>query len=435
MKPFKMVRIGRPETMHPIVKNISVTELANREMKKTAVNSNNIPPESIENEKLFLVSKMNAIKCELATSHNVDEPHRQHLKMKLADMAAKYELLKSRKPLNEINEKERMKLRRNTENMILDYADIITCTLTSCCTNHMQSIFGDKRRRISVCIVDEATQSCEAETLIPLMLGINILVLVGDPMQLPATILSPEAKRLGLDQSLFSRVQNAFDLKPNNPIIMLDIQYRMQYEISSWPNKFFYGGKLRNAVEPRGNFPFHHYRILNLNTNQNSDNFSNDNEADFVANIIYCMLMFGNLDSWESCISYGILTPYNNQKSIITTKINEKTSSLPENIRKRMKIDVNTVDGFQGQERDVIIISCVRSDKIGFFSDRQRLCVALTRAKHSLILCGNFNVFMRDVMWSSLLADAKSRKAFFNVSANADPHEIKSYVIKRMIKK
>lgn len=68
--------------------------------------------------------------------------------------------------------------------------------------------------------------------------------------------------------------------------------------------------------------------------------------------------------------------------------------SLPENIKKKVKIDVNTVDGFQGQECDIIIMSCVRSQKIGFLSDRQRLCVALTRAKRSLIMCGNFNIFM-----------------------------------------
>lgn len=67
---------------------------------------------------------------------------------------------------------------------------------------------------------------------------------------------------------------------------------------------------------------------------------------------------------------------------------------MPENIKKKVKIDVNTVDSFQGQECDVIIMSCVRSQKIGFLSDRQRLCVALTRAKRSLIMCGNFNIFM-----------------------------------------
>ncbi|XP_017790018.1 PREDICTED: probable helicase senataxin [Habropoda laboriosa] len=430
VKPFRMVRIGQAEMMHPTVKNISVTELAKRDIKKTAANSNSIPPDSVENEKQFLDSKMNALKCELANSRNVDETYKQHILMKLAEIAAKHELLRNRTPFYEINDRERMKLQRGAENRILEHADIITCTLSSCYTNQMESIFGTNKKRISVCIVDEATQSSEAETLIPLMLGINILVLVGDPNQLPATILSPEAKKLGLDQSIFSRVQNAFDMQLDNPIIMLDTQYRMQHDISYWPNKFFYGGKLKTAAERNNKFPFHSYRVLNLNANQNNDNFSNNDEAELVANIIHCMLMFSNLDNWESCISCGILTPYNNQKSVILTKINEKTSSLPENVKKKMKIEVNTVDGFQGQERDVVIMSCVRSQKIGFLSDKQRLCVALTRAKRSLIICGNFNVFMRDPMWNSLLQDAKSRKVFFHVSTNADPQTVKSYVIK-----
>lgn len=67
--------------------------------------------------------------------------------------------------------------------------------------------------------------------------------------------------------------------------------------------------------------------------------------------------------------------------------------TLPENMKKKITFEVNTVDSFQGQERDIIIMSCVRSHGIGFLSDKQRLCVALTRAKHSLILCGNFNTF------------------------------------------
>jgi len=71
-----------------------------------------------------------------------------------------------------------------------------------------------------------------------------------------------------------------------------------------------------------------------------------------------------------------------------------RISSLPENLKEKITFEVNTVDGFQGQERDIIIMSCVRSHGIGFLSDRQRLCVALTRAKHSLIMCGNFNTFM-----------------------------------------
>lgn len=323
MKPFKMVRIGQLEMMHPKVKDISVTELAKRDIRKTN-NANNTPSDSIENEKLLLQSKMNALRCKL-NSRNLDETHKQNIKMKLNDMTMKYELLKNRESLNELNirNKEYMKLQRITENKFLEYADIITCTLSSCYTSQMESIFGINNKKISVCIVDEATQSCEAETLIPLMLGINILILVGDPNQLPATVLSTQAKKYGLDQSIFSRVQNAFELQPNNPIIMLDTQYRMQHDIFSWPNKFFYGGKLKTAVERDDTFPFYPYRILNLNSNQN-DNNSNNEEADFVANIVYCMLTSANLDNWESCISCGILTPYNNQKSMILTKIHEK---------------------------------------------------------------------------------------------------------------
>lgn len=71
-----------------------------------------------------------------------------------------------------------------------------------------------------------------------------------------------------------------------------------------------------------------------------------------------------------------------------------RISPISDNLKKKINFEVNTVDSFQGQERDVIIMSCVRSHGIGFLSDRQRLCVALTRAKHSLILCGNFNTFL-----------------------------------------
>ncbi|XP_076293905.1 putative helicase senataxin [Lasioglossum baleicum] len=429
-KRLKMVRIGRSEVMHPKVKNISVTELAIRDMKKTRPNSMNIPMDSVEEEKSRVESKINALKCEIANTHKKDEAYKKHLQMKLADMNCKYELLKSRRPLNEIKSKEFVRIQRDFENKILGGADIITCTLSSCYSKQMESLFVTNGKGISVCIVDEATQSTEAETLIPLMLGVNTLVLVGDPNQLPATVLSTQAKRMGLDQSIFSRVQNAFEMTSCNPIIMLDTQYRMPHDICWWPNKFFYANKLKTAKPRNEDFPFHSYRIFHVNTIQDNDNFSNTHEAQFVANMIYSMLTHANLDGWE-CISYGILTPYNNQKHVILAKISEKMSSLPENLRKKITVEVNTVDGFQGQERDVVIMSCVRSQKIGFLSDRQRLCVALTRAKHSLFICGNFSVFNKDTMWNSLLSDAKSRKVYFNVNAQADSQEIKHHVIKR----
>ncbi|XP_011333413.1 probable helicase senataxin isoform X2 [Ooceraea biroi] len=420
---FKMVRIGRPESMHPTAKSISVTELAKRYIMYTASQTN-------ESDMRELEARINSFENTFASSYRINEMKK--IEMEKISMKCKIRQLMDGKTWEGLESKFRAKILRMVEDMILKGADVITCTLSSCYTNQMESVFGSYGNRISVCIVDEATQSCEAETLIPLMLGVNTLVLVGDPNQLPATILSQQAKKLGLDQSVFSRVQSVFAPQPHTPIIMLDTQYRMDYAISYWPNKYFYGGKLKNSAQTRMRFPFYSYRVLNHNSVQNNDKFSNTTEAEFVANIIFSMLAFAKWDNLgeNASISIGVLTPYTMQRALVQSKITEKISPLPESLKKKINFEVNTVDGFQGQERDVIIMSCVRSHGIGFLSDRQRLCVALTRAKHSLILCGNFNTFMRDQMWNALLADARSRGILCNIDAHATPTNIKQCIVK-----
>ncbi|XP_063971828.1 uncharacterized protein LOC135159749 [Diachasmimorpha longicaudata] len=428
---FKMVRIGKLETMHKVVTSISVSELAKRDVQRTTAeycNRQNL--ESIEEEKNFLRARINAIESELEYSKEKDENCRQYILRKLAGVKLKYQLLTNPRSVeNGINSKQLTKLQRSAENTILSGADVITCTLSSCYTNQMESIFGGNKLKISVCIVDEATQSAEAETLIPLMLGVNTLVLVGDPNQLPATVISQEAKRLGLDQSLFARLYNAFDGSPSNPVILLDTQYRMSYPISYWPNRYFYGGALKNAAVLKP-WPFHFYKVLNLTSTQNEDRFSNTNEAIFITNVIHTITMYSKLEEISGVLKLGIITPYNNQKVILTGKVRDLMSGLAENIRQKIHIEVNTVDSFQGQERDVIIMSCVRSSGIGFLSDRQRLCVALTRAKHSLFICGNFKTFEKDDMWRALLSDARSRGVLLDMNYAAGPSIIKNHVLK-----
>ncbi|XP_015121926.1 probable helicase senataxin [Diachasma alloeum] len=428
---FKMVRIGKQETMHKSVRSISVSELAKRDVEKTTAEyCNHQNMESIEEEKNFLKARINAIESELEYSKNKDENCRQYILRKLTGVRLKYELLTNpRNSENGINPKQLIKLQRSAENTILSGADVITCTLSSCYTNQMEAIFGGNKDKISVCIVDEATQSAEAETLIPLMLGVNTLVLVGDPNQLPATVISQDAKKLGLDQSLFARLYNAFDGQPSNPVIVLDTQYRMSYPVAYWPNRYFYAGALRNAAILR-TLPFHFYRVINLASTQNNDRFSNTNEAIFITNIIHTMMTYSKLEGFNGILRVGIITPYNNQKIILNAKIRDVMSGMAENIRKKIQIEVNTVDSFQGQERDVIIMSCVRSSGIGFLSDRQRLCVALTRAKHSLFICGNFRTFERDDMWKTLLADARSRGVLVDVNYAAGPNVIKGHIMK-----
>lgn len=317
---FNMVRIGRLECMHPMAKPISVTELGKRHLAKMsheAVCSDNTE------ELAILKAKINSLKAEFSSLQQKDEDKKKEIRRRIMETSTKYELLKCDKPINEFSSKDRVKYQRMAENIILACADIIACTLSSCYTNQMESLFGGYKERIPVCIVDEATQSCEAETLIPLMLGVRTLVLVGDPNQLPATILSQQAKKLKLDQSMFSRIENIFTSQQNNPIIMLNMQYRMDYAISYWPNKYFYDGKLKNSIDFRMKFPFHSYRILDHKFNQNEDKFSNTIEAEFIAKTILAMITFVN---WEnvSPISLGVLTPYNNQRTLISNKVNEK---------------------------------------------------------------------------------------------------------------
>lgn len=323
---FNLVRIGRLENMHPSVKVVSPSELARRHLRKFTENVVTWSVNSMTNyatEKGRLQVLIDEYQAELNAA-NLTEARLKTIKRKLTDASVKYELLMSKQLFDDVNPKDRARCQRLTEEYILARADIIACTLSSCYTNQMESVFGANKEKLSVCIVDEATQSCEAETLIPLMLGVNTMVLVGDPNQLPATILSQRAKKLGLDQSIFSRMQHVFMSETSNPIIMLDIQYRMTYSISYWPNKYFYDNKLKNAIECRLTFPFQPYRVLCHSSIQNNDKFSNTTEAEFVANMIHAMFIYPKWEHINDPITIGVLTPYNNQRAVILNKINEK---------------------------------------------------------------------------------------------------------------
>ncbi|XP_043283198.1 probable helicase senataxin [Venturia canescens] len=426
---FKMVRIGKLERMHPTVKSISLQALAKKDVKMSTENylSPAFTIDSVNEEKRLLTAKINAKEQELLSAQKRNAPNVSYLSKTLAECRSRLDLLNNRRPFERIDPKELAKLEKGAETTYLMNADVITCTLKSCYTNMMESSFGDSGQEISVCIVDEATQCAEAETLIPLMLGVRTLVLVGDTNQLPATIISRKAKQLGLDQSLFARIQSCFPKKDKSPVIHLNTQYRMSWPVAFWPNKFFYDGLLHNSANLES-LPFHFYKVLNLDAIQNEEVFSNTQEATFIAKVLYTLMARSRLDHTKRPVRVGIITPYNKQKTMIPTEIEKCIKPLPESTKSKLVYDVNTVDGFQGQERDVIVMSCVRSSGIGFLSDRQRLCVALTRAKHSLILCGNFKTFEKDSMWNALLSDAKSRGCYTKIKATASPDEIKPHI-------
>ncbi|XP_057328855.1 probable helicase senataxin isoform X2 [Microplitis mediator] len=313
---------------------------------------------------------------------------------------------------------------KTIEESILVSANIIACTLTSCYTNfHMKSVF--KSGGFSFCIVDEAAQATELLTLVPLMLNINKLILVGDPQQLPPTVLSQKVKDYGYNQSLFARAQKIFesenDIYFDNPVVMLDTQYRMVEAISQWPNQYFYKGAIKNAASV-GSSNFHNYRVLNHSYSQSFNGESNENEAKLVLQLVRILKNDEviNYPKTNKEMSIGIITPYQQQRTLLMKHLQNENN----------KIEINTVDSFQGSECDIIIMSCVKSKGIGFVKDPNRLNVSLTRAKHTLILCGNFRTFRRNKMWQNLLNDAESRGLYYDIPEKKNVQIMKNIILK-----
>ncbi|XP_034945660.1 probable helicase MAGATAMA 3 [Chelonus insularis] len=305
---------------------------------------------------------------------------------------------------------------------ILKQADVIVGTLTSCYTNRsVTSVFGlcpFSRLSIPLCIIDEAAQATELLTLVPLMLGVQQLILVGDPQQLPPLVLSEAAKNHGYGASLFSRAEKIFATEGINPIITLNTQYRMTESISQWPNEYFYKGVLKNSatIHPLG---ICQYKLFNHQFPQGPDGYTNVEEAELV--IEMTKLMKTNSQQINDNISIAIITPYRKQCELISKKL--ESTKMKENI------EVNTVDSFQGSEKDIIIMSCVRSFGLGFTHCPNRLCVSLTRAKHTLIIVGNFNTFLGNKMWKSLINDAKNRGVYINITDKTAKSLLKKNII------
>ncbi|CAG9821734.1 unnamed protein product [Phaedon cochleariae] len=310
---------------------------------------------------------------------------------------------------------------RVAEDTLLMKSNIICTTLNSCVSHRILQATRRAPMKFTCCIVDEATQCNELESLLPIQLGVQKFVLVGDPKQLPAVVCNKEAHRLGFGQSLFYRIQDNFMNKSYSPVKMLYEQYRMKPEICEYPNKAFYEGRLKsvpkcsNPIEPA----IKPYLVFNLTK------FSDD-RSDYV-NTDEVFLIKKLLETLLSCVkpscaySIGIITPYRAQKDLITQN----------NKQKDVSITVNTVDSFQGMENDVIIISSVRNKNNNFLQNEQRLNVALTRAKQALYVIGNYALFKHCKPLYDLREDAKRRKLLLDIKE--DPRNIPNldrYILK-----
>jgi hypothetical protein len=323
-------------------------------------------------------------------------------------------------------------IKKNLRRDIILKADVILSTLNSCRTQQLAHIYKEMKS-FHCCIIDEASQCSEPEILMPLNYSsITKFILIGDPMQLPATVISSKATEYNYGRSLFERHFVYFNLqkKENNPVMMLDTQYRMNSEICQFPSTFFYSNLLKtDESTARRPFPLLHYAIFDVTGTkencQNPKNIHNKLEGDFVARLyqVMCGFIKKNVELSERVeIRIGIVTPYQGQKRYITSRLGKQ----------EIEVEVNTIDGFQGQERDIIVISSVRAfdeytgalSKIGFMNSKQRLNVAITRAKHSLFVCMESRCMEHSRPWKLLIDDAIARRLFFRVDPKISDEQL-----------
>ena len=286
---------------------------------------------------------------------------------------------------------------------LFDSAHVIASTLVS--SNH-RLMHG---RHFGTLFIDEAAQALEAACWIAIRRADRV-VLAGDHCQLPPTIKCMDAARGGLEQTLMECIAAR---KPE-AVSLLRIQYRMHEDIMCFPSRWFYHGLLEAASEVR------HRGILDLDTPIDwIDTTGRDFKEQFVGetfgriNRDEAELLLQELEAYiwriggqrilDERIDFGVISPYKAQVQYLRARIRANAALRPY----RDLMTVNTVDGFQGQERDVIFISLVRANEdgqIGFLGDLRRMNVAITRARMKLVILGEAETLGRHPFYRELLA-------------------------------
>ncbi len=281
-------------------------------------------------------------------------------------------------------------------------AEVITCTLIGSANPVLRA------RHFGTVFIDEASQALEAACWAAILKADRV-VLAGDHQQLPPTIKCVEAARGGLEKTLMLKI---VEQKPN-AVTLLDTQYRMNETIMNFSSQWFYEGRLKAAPEVahRTLAPWD-APLVWVDTSQAdfservnaSQSRLNRAEARLLLDILkdYVRQMYFDTTLIERT-TIGIISPYKAQVGVLRRMAAKSRTLAP--VRERLSI--NTVDGFQGQERDIILISMVRDNErgsIGFLKDLRRMNVAITRAKCKLIVVGNTETLSKNEFYRELVA-------------------------------
>ncbi|OBA22374.1 P-loop containing nucleoside triphosphate hydrolase protein [Metschnikowia bicuspidata var. bicuspidata NRRL YB-4993] len=325
--------------------------------------------------------------------------------------------------------------------LIMKRSKVIFCTSVAAGGGKIRNVGN-----IPVVIMDEATQSNEVISLIPLSLqGVEKFVFVGDQKQLSSFSNVP-----ALSFSLFERMMENGSYE--NPVL-LDLQYRMHPELSKFPRNEFYGRLLKDGINASDRLkygPLLHPTVfwdtlgscpekivVSQSKEKDSCTYSNPGEIKCIEQVLEHLIQKLNVDRSD----IGVTSPYRGQRDLISrTLLNNKFINMQKtNVEVQNNNDdggkavtvhsvsgimIASIDAFQGREKNFVVFSCVRSNemnKIGFLKDRRRLNVALTRAKYGLVLVGDFNCLsVGDKTWRSYLKFLEAKDCILRTDYKPD---------------
>ena len=295
-----------------------------------------------------------------------------------------------------------LELRINAQ--LFGEARVIACTLVGSANRLLEG------QKFGTLFIDEAAQALEAACWIPIR-RVSRVILAGDHCQLPPTIKSFAAMKAGLGKTLMERI---VENKPET-VTLLKMQYRMNEEIMRFSSDWFYGNKVESAPEVK-------YRsILDLDIPMTwidtsefnyplfreefvGESFGRINRAEAELTLLALETYFKKIGKGrilDERLDVGVISPYRAQVQYLRRLFKKREFFKPY----RSLISVNTVDGFQGQERDIILISLVRANdegQIGFLRDLRRMNVAITRARMKLIILGDASTMTRHPFYKKL---------------------------------
>lgn len=403
-----VVRLGKSDAINEQVKDLTLEEQVDKQLSKI----NNNDDSSIREQHKKCIIERDELRRKLE-SNSLNETEIAKTEMRLQEvMSKRRELGKRLDEMREqraVNYRNREIERRNLQFKILNNAQVVCSTLSG----SAHDVLAGMSMTFETVVIDEAAQCIELSAIIPLRYGCKKCIMVGDPNQLPPTVLSQKAASFNYEQSLFVRMQN----NHKNSVYLLDVQYRMHPQISSFPSKEFYQSKLKDGpdMDKINTRSWHSikeygpYRFFNIRgqqkQNEKTKSLFNTTECKIILEIVENLYSrFPDID-WSNRI--GVISPYKEQVRLLKKTFIDKYGFL---ITKQ--VDFNTVDGFQGQEKDIILFSCVRAEThtgVGFLADIRRMNVALTRARASLWVVGSVEALVSNKTWKDLYDDVFDR--------------------------